>query len=103
MERWYRYVEAIEWAEVQKHGILRAGPNSCGDGKWVAAREADVCKWGEWLDPGLGGKVLVLEVPAEVAERMLRIDRLDGIGLAGYIECADLSQVRIVGALEKSL
>lgn len=100
MALWYRYVEAAEWADVLERGVLRAGSNSCGDGKWVAECQGDAWSWGQWLDTAARGNVLTLEVPTEVVARMLQIEMLDGIGPAAYIDASDLPRVHILEVLE---
>ena len=100
MARWYRYVEEAEWLDIEERGTLRPGPNSCGPGKWIAASEADAWRWGESLDARFPARVVVLDVDAEVVEQLYSVENLDGIGRAAYVEGADLTRVRVVGARE---
>lgn len=111
----YRYVELVEWMDIQTCGRLRPGENSCGDGKWLAEREQDAWMWGGWfaeqtrgtwawegqLEALNTGRVIVLEVPVDVLERSTREDRLDGIGPAVYIESEDLATLQILHIVEQ--
>ena len=103
MQRRYRYVEADELQDVQDQNLLRAGPNSCGDGKWVARHEEDAWEWGKWFDPELSGKVLALEVDIPLPHGVAAYEDHDGIGSAEYIEKEDLVYVRIVEVMEAPL
>lgn len=99
--RWYRYVEAPEWADIREQGHLRPGVNSCGPGKWIARHEAHAWTWGRLLDPRFPGHVVVLDVRDEAIAHACPGPRLlDGIGDAAYIRGQDLAQVRIVEAVE---
>lgn len=95
--RWYRYVEDPEWQDMTNSGVLKPGPNSCGPGKWLATSEAAAWQWGKSLDERFPGRVVILELDDDVAERATLIASLDGIGQAAYIDAEDLNRLRIVG------
>lgn len=98
---WYRYVEITEWLDMRERGCLRADANSCGGGKWIARHAAHAWTWGRLLDTRFPGRVVVLEVGAEViANANPAPVLLDGIGEAAYIRAQDLAQVGIVEAVE---
>lgn len=94
--RWYRYVEDSEWEDIANSGVLKPGHNSCGSGKWLADSEAAAWQWGRALDERFPGRVVVLDMDDEVAERAVLIENLDGIGQAAYIAADDLARLRIV-------
>ena len=94
--RWYRYVEDSEWQDITNSGVLKPGHNSCGPGKWLAGSEAAAWRWGRALDERFPGRVVILDLDDEVAERAVLIASLDGIGQAAYIDAEDLGRVRIV-------
>ena len=102
MARWHRYVEEAEWEDIVESGVLRSGSNSCGPGKWFAETEAAAWRWGEALDARFPGRVLVLELDAEIVGRAFRLGNLDGIGPAAYVEGGDLTRIRIVEGVEQT-
>lgn len=99
--RWYRYVEMPEWSDILQVARLRSVANSCGDGKWVARHLHHAWTWGRLLDSTFPGRVVVLDVPADVIARAFPPpDAIDGIGEATYILGRDLREIRIVEAME---
>ena len=96
MVRWYRYVEDAKWEDITNSGVLRAGDNSCGLGKWLAGSETAAWQWGRALDERFPGRVVIFDLDDEVAERAILITSLDGIGQAAYIDAEELVRLRIV-------
>lgn len=94
--RWFRYVEDSEWEDIASSGMLKPGSNSCGSGKWLACSEEAAWRWGKKLDERFPGRVVVLDLDDQVAERALLIASLDDIGQAAYIDAEDLDRLRIV-------
>ena len=61
-----------------------------------SASEAAAWRWGESLDAGFPGRVVVLDLDADVVEQAHSLENLDGIGRAAYVEGPDLTRVRVV-------
>ncbi len=82
-------------AEYQRRvrtGQFEAGPNSLG-GKFFAETPADAAKWGNALEGTGSFRVVEVDVPAGVAEKFMRWERLDNIGPARYAELHELGNV----------
>jgi hypothetical protein len=92
----YRAVGLDELEHIRATSALSAGPGSL-NGKWFAEEIEHAVRWGELLHgPGNYGIVKV-EVPGAVANNLFRIEKLDGIGLARYVEADQLADLRVVG------
>jgi hypothetical protein len=66
-------------------------------GKSFAETPEHATRWGELLE-GHGKYIVVkAELSSEVADTLFRIERLDGIGPARYVEADQLDKVRLVG------
>lgn len=82
-----------EIGQVLADQAFKPGENSLS-GKWFAESADDAAKWGELME-GPGNYVVIqVQVPKGVADDMLRLERLDGIGPARY---GELNQVNVPG------
>jgi hypothetical protein len=84
--RLYRAVSDAEFADLTASGTFALVPHSL-EGKWLAETPADAETWRCLLGESL---VIEIEVPDTNANRLFRIQRLDGIGPARYAELEDL-------------
>ena len=90
----YRAVSEAEALSIREIGAFSAGPNSLG-GKWFAETVEDARRWGEALNgPGLS-RILEVTLPKSIADKLLRLERLDGIGPARYGELDQLNEAVI--------
>lgn len=83
----YRAMSPAEWADVRATGVLRPLPSSV-QGKWFAETPEHAAAWGRSLSQLVGGSFLVvcIEMPTVVADQLLRLPKLDGIGPARYAD-----------------
>ena len=79
----FRHVSQAELDDILGNGF-RAG-NGSMEGKWFAEVADDAAEWGARLNGGQGSIVHVQALGTFV-NRLQRIDRLDGIGPARYVE-----------------
>ncbi len=84
----FRHVSPGELMNIQATGAFRPGINSL-DGKWFAETAEHARQWGDTLSGGIG-EVVTTNVPRDIADAMLRLEKLDGIGPARYAD--DLEQ-----------
>ena len=98
--RLFRYVEEAEWDDIVEFGCLRAGPNSCGPGKWLARTKLAAWAWGSELDDGFPGRVVTVEVDEGIIQESYSRDGLDGIGDAVYV--VGLADVQVTGVEERT-
>ncbi len=80
-----------EYSNLMKEG-WKAGKGTM-EGKWFAESYKDAVTWGNKM--GHGGeifKVVQIDVPDHIANRMYFISHLDGIGPARYAEVIDLNK-----------
>jgi hypothetical protein len=90
----YRAVSEAEALSIRSMGVFSVGPNSLG-GKWFAETLQHAKQWGDVLNgPGLS-RILEVTLPRSVADRLLRLKRLDGIGPARYGELDQLNEAVI--------
>lgn len=94
----YRAVGRDELEHIRATGALSAGPLSLS-GKWFAEEIAHATKWGELLHGTGNYEIVVVEMPSAVARTLFRIEKLDGIGPARYVEAEQLADVRVMGEL----
>ncbi len=90
----YRHVSPGELADIGQHGF-RPGPNSLG-GKWFAESGEHASEWGRVLNNG-EGSVLKVRVPGSFADQLMRLEKLDGIGPARYVEQHQLDMLNRFG------
>lgn len=64
---------------------FKPGENSLS-GKWFAESVDDAAKWGELMEGPGNYEVIQAQLPKSVADSMLCLERLDGIGPARYGE-----------------
>ena len=84
-----------EIAKALAEQMFESGENSLG-GKWFAETANDAAKWGELMEGPGNYDILQTQVPKNVADNMLRFDRLDGIGPARYGELSQLNAPGLV-------
>lgn len=86
----FRHVSPGELTDIGENGF-RAGPGSL-DGKWFAESGAHASEWGRVLNGGEGSVVRV-RVPNTFADQLMRLEKLDGIGPARYVEPHQLAEL----------
>jgi len=91
--RLFRAVSEAELMSISETGRLLAGAGQM-EGKWFADTLEHAQQWGDKLHPS-GFKLIEVTVPEDVANRMFRHERLDGIGPARYGEIEDLADAVI--------
>lgn len=90
----YRSVNHEELKQLRQAKQFAQGPNSL-EGKFFAENYADAEKWGNALN-GVGNHVVIeVEVPISAADKMMRWNRLDGIGPARYGTLDQLKNINI--------
>ena len=90
----YRGMNDDEYSQLMKNGTWKA--QGTLEGKWFAESYNDAVIWGQEM--GHGGdkfKVVQVNVPDEIANRMHRTSRLDAIGPARYAQLEDLNDPRV--------
>jgi len=92
----YRAVSLSEWEQIKETKKLGTVARSMG-GKWFAEQAEHAARWGELLEGRGRFRVIEVQVPARLADTLFRIEKLDGIGPARYIEADQLVQVRVIG------
>jgi hypothetical protein len=90
----YRAVSEAEALSVRSTGAFSAGPNSLG-GKWFAETLGHAKEWGDLLNGKGASKILEVILPKSVADKLMRMGRLDGVGPARYGELGQLEQAII--------
>lgn len=85
----FRHAGQSELSDIQRSGIFRSGGSSM-EGKWFAESADHARQWGGILNGGKGA-VVTTRVPTAVAGRMMRLEKLDGIGPARY--ASDLGEL----------
>jgi hypothetical protein len=80
----FRAASHAEFADAMEWGILRPGPNSYATGKFFAESGKDAAKWGNVLEGAGNFRILQLEFPSSTADKLMRFERLDGIGPARF-------------------
>ncbi|WP_254606778.1 RHS repeat domain-containing protein, partial [Burkholderia contaminans] len=80
------------------NGLLETGKwtiNGNMEGKWFAESYENAVKWGNTMGHGDGTfRVVQVDVPDEIANKMHKDPHLDGIGSARYAELEDLNNSR---------
>lgn len=66
-------------------------------GKWCAEQIGHAAQWGKLLHGAGNFGIMKVEVPGDVARTLFRIEKLDGIGPARYVEADQLARVRVIG------
>jgi hypothetical protein len=64
-------------------GTFEAVPRSL-EGKFFAESAEDAAQWGEMLEGASHYRIVEVALPASVAQRLVRWEKLDGIGPARY-------------------
>ena len=83
----YRAVSEAELMDIGESGVFRSGPGSMGN-KWFAESAEDAASWGKQFFKMDGQPFFTVRVhvPNSIAEQMMRIPMLDGIGPARSAE-----------------
>ncbi len=92
----FRAVTQGELNQVQRTGTFEAGPNSLG-GKWFAETLEHARQWGDAMNGKGASTILEVQLPRSQADRLMRMERLDGIGPARYGELDQLRNATIKG------
>lgn len=90
----YRAVTEAEAISIREIGKFSTGPNSLG-GKWLAETLEHAQKWGDLMNGKGVSKILEVKLPKPVADQLMRLERLDGVGPARYGELNQLEQATI--------
>jgi hypothetical protein len=77
-------------------GTFKAVPKSL-EGKWFAENPEHAHKWGKLFEGPGQYRVVIVDIPEDVANSLFRIKKLDKIGPARYAELDKLTQAIIVG------
>jgi RHS repeat-associated protein len=81
----FRFVSKAELDDiVSSSGQFRSISTSM-PGKWFAESGAHALEWGKRMEQG-NGSVVSIRVPRDLADELFRLERLDGIGPARYVE-----------------
>src|SRR5262245_22931841 len=90
----YRAVSLPELSDIQQLNAFRPIPSSL-QGKWFAEHPTDAVTWGTRLSLLTGDpfRVIRVEVPTDLADRMFRLPNLDQIGPARYADGDLLSEL----------
>ncbi|MBL8263531.1 MAG: RHS repeat-associated core domain-containing protein [Xanthomonadaceae bacterium] len=90
----YRAVTQAEASSIAATGRFSMGPNSLG-GKFFAETLEHAKKWGDSMNgPGVS-QIIQVKLPKQIADQLMRWERLDGIGPARYAELHQLEQAAI--------
>jgi hypothetical protein len=81
----YRAVSPAEYEQLISTNTFQAGPNSLG-GKFFAETAEHAAEWGTQLESSGNFQVIQVEFPKDVADSLMRWEKLDGIGPARYGE-----------------
>lgn len=92
----YRAVGLAELEHIREVSRLSAGRGSLS-GKWFAEELTHAVRWGELLEGPGNYAIVKVELPSVIADTLFRIERLDGIGPARYVEAAQLAYVLVTG------
>lgn len=90
----YRAVSDVEWQQLRRTGKFATVPYSL-EGKFFAENAQDAAMWGEMLEGTGNYHIVEVELPACMANSLLRWERLDGIGPARYGELRQLQDAMI--------
>ncbi|KAF1714291.1 hypothetical protein CSC71_04445 [Pseudoxanthomonas sangjuensis] len=90
----YRAVSEAEAASIRATGRFSIGPNSL-EGKWLAESLKHAKEWGDKLNGKGISKLLEIKLPKSIADKLFRVEKLDGVGPARYAELSQLEQAAI--------
>ncbi|MBK8012200.1 MAG: RHS repeat-associated core domain-containing protein [Deltaproteobacteria bacterium] len=94
----YRAVSDAEVLSIAEAGGLSPGAGSMGN-KWFAESPGDATSWGKWFFKSDRQPIFTLrvDVPNSVAQQMIRVPKLDGIGPARSAQGAVLDAINQQG------
>src|SRR6185295_14090088 len=90
----FRAVSDAELFDIKVSGKLQACPNSL-EGKFLAETPEDAEKWGRLLNGQGKFRIIAVELPRAEADKLMRWERLDGIGPARFAELEELTKAVI--------
>lgn len=90
----YRAVGLAELTDIRATSRLSAGRGSLS-GKWFAEELKHAAQWGELLEGPGNYAIVKVVLPSFIAGILFRIERLDGIGPARYVEADQLIYVQV--------
>ena len=90
----YRAVSEEEFQQLMMTGTFETVPYAL-EGKFFAEHPEHAAMWGGALTRGGAYRIVEAELPAHVANSMLRWERLDGIGPACYATLSQLQDVTV--------
>lgn len=85
----YRAVSAGEYQQLMQTGKFAAVPSAL-EGKFFAESAEDATQWGKILEGEGHYRIVEVTLPTNVAQSLLRWEKLDGIGPARYGELHQL-------------
>ena len=85
----YRAISEAEWQQLMHTGKFEAVLSSL-EGKFFAESAEDAAQWGERLEGAGNYRIVEVEFSNSAAEKLLRWEKLDGIGPARYGELQQL-------------
>jgi hypothetical protein len=91
----YRVMSEAEFQDLQATGRFRQGPNSL-EGKWFAESAEHARAWGRLFELSFNvshRRVVEVEISDREADLLFRLDRLDRIGPARFVEIDALGNV----------
>jgi hypothetical protein len=88
----YRAVSEAEFQDLNLTGKFREVSSSL-EGKWFAETAEDAAQWGNALEGRGNYRIIEVNIPTQIAEKLFRIDWLDNIGPALYAEIYQLGNI----------
>ena len=97
----WRAVSEAELRHVASSGMLRTTEGAMGN-KWFAESASDAAAWGKkfYTFDKEAVFTMKIDVPNNIAEQMMRVDRLDGIGAARSADGALLNLINQQGTIK---
>jgi hypothetical protein len=90
----YRAVSEEEFQQLLITGKFRIAPHAL-EGKFFAEHPEHAAAWGEALEGAGQYRIVEVELTASVADKLMRWERLDGIGPARYADLSELESATI--------
>jgi hypothetical protein len=90
----YRAVSEEEFQQLLITGKFRIAPHAL-EGKFFAEHPEHAAAWGEALEGAGQYRIVEVELTASVADKLMRWERLNGIGPARYADLSELESATI--------
>jgi hypothetical protein len=93
----YRVMCEVEFQRIMKTGHFGIVPGSL-QGKWFAERPEHAAAWGVLFETWLSiphRRIVKVEIDVVIADRLFRLENLDGIGPARFATLLELRGARI--------